>query len=223
MRAKSGNTGEIWMYAPIGDPDYGEIGSMEFIEQLQGLGDVDSITLRINSPGGDVFEGVAIYNALLRHPAKIYVEVDALCASIASVIAMAGNTISIAETGMIMIHNPRALAAGTAEDVRKMADLLDQVSDGTMLPAYSRTRKTPDQIRAIMAAETWYTSKEAVAAGWADKISSNPSKSTQARAHFDLSAFRHAPAALCAANPETDAIRAAYQRRTELARLMEAS
>ena len=222
MKHSTGNTAEVWLYAEIGD-DFDGIGSQEFVRALDDLGDVDQITLRINSPGGDVFEGVAIYNALLRHPAKIHVEVDALCASIATVIAMAGDSIAIAETGMWMVHNPMALCAGDAKALRAMADLLDKVRDSAMIPAYARTGKTSDQIRSLLKAETWLSSKEAVSGGWADRLSINPSKSAQAHAKFDLTNFRYAPAALCAPPTAVAEHRAAYEERKEYLRLLHAS
>jgi ATP-dependent protease ClpP protease subunit len=188
---------EILIYDEIGEGWFGGLGAKEFVQQLAGLGDVDTITVRINSPGGDVFEGIAIYNALKQHTAKISVQIDGLAASIATVIAMAGDTISIADTAMMMVHNPWALAIGDSTDMRKMADLLDQTRAGMMLPAYARTGKSADDLLAIMNAETWYTGPEAVAAGWADSVTAVSSKATSAaaKAKFDLSKFKHAPKA----------------------------
>ena len=212
MQLSTGNTAEIWLYAEIGD-DFDGISSQEFVRALDDLGKVDQITLRSNSPGVNVSAAVEIYTALRRHPARIDVEVDSLCASIATVIAMAGDTVAIAETAMWMVHNPMSFCVGNSKELNAMADLLDKVRDSTMVPAYSRTGKTPDQLRALLKAETWLSSKEAVKGGWADHISTNPGKSAQAKAKFNLSNFRYAPAALCASPDAVAEHRAAYEQR----------
>jgi ATP-dependent protease ClpP protease subunit len=196
MAAKQDKTAEILIYDVIGEDWYGGISGKAFVEQLASLGDVDSITVRINSPGGDVFEGVAIYNALKTHPATINVQIDSLAASIATVIAMAGDTITISDTGMMMVHNASGVCFGEASDMRNLADLLDKIRDVQMIGAYSRTGMTPDQLKAIMDAETWYSPQEAIDAGWADAITAVPAQSPEARARFDLSAFRHPPKAM---------------------------
>ena len=193
MLAK-GTVGEILIYDVIG-LDYGGIGSMDFIQQLAALGDVDSITVRINSPGGDVFEGVAIYNALKMHPATINVQIDSLAASVATVIAMAGETITISDSGFMMIHNASGICFGEASDMRATADLLDKIRAGAMLGAYARSKISVPDLIALMDAETWYTAQEAVDAGWADSIATVPVKNASARAKFDLSAYKHPPTA----------------------------
>ena len=191
----SDKTAEILIYDVIGEDWFGGVTSQDFIKALAGLGDVDSITVRINSPGGDVFEGVAIYNALKTHPATINVQIDSLAASIATVIAMAGDTITISDSAMMMVHNASGVCFGEAADMRKMADLLDKIRSGMMLGAYARTGKTVDQLTAIMDAETWYTAQEAVDAGWADSITSATSASPAAKAAYNLSMFKHPPVA----------------------------
>jgi ATP-dependent Clp protease protease subunit len=96
----------------VGEGWFGGMSAKTFVTELQKLGKVDVINLHINSPGGSVFDGVAIYNSLKSHPARIEVDVDALAASIASVIAMAGDEIRIAENAMMMIHDPTGVAIG---------------------------------------------------------------------------------------------------------------
>jgi ATP-dependent protease ClpP protease subunit len=207
MKAEN-KTAEILIYDVIGeDFFYGGIGSKDFVQQLAALGDVNEITVRINSPGGDVFEGVAIYNALKTHPAKINVQIDSLAASIATVIAMAGDTITINDSAMMMVHNASGMCFGEAADMRSMADLLDQIRAGMMLGAYSRTGKSEDELVAIMDAETWYTAQQAVEQGWADSMTPAASKKAAAHAKFDLSAFKHPPLALV--EPDTAAADAA--------------
>jgi ATP-dependent protease ClpP protease subunit len=178
---------EILIYDTIGDDGwYGGVGSKDFLQQLTGLGDVDEITVRINSPGGNVFEGIAM-------------QIDSLAASVATVIAMAGDTITISDSGMMMVHNASGFCMGEATDMRDMADLLDKIRAGTMLGAYARTGKTADELTAIMDAETWYTAQEAVDAGWADSITKVPAKTASARMQYDLSPYKHAPKKLSAA------------------------
>jgi ATP-dependent protease ClpP protease subunit len=189
-----GKSAEILIYDVIGATWDGGILSKDFVEQLAALGDVDNITVRINSPGGNVFEGIAIYNALKTHPATINVQVDSLAASIASVIAMAGDAISISDTAMVMIHNPATFAYGDENDFRDIADLLSKIRGAQLLGAYARTGKTPDELIAYMDVETWFTAQEAVDAGFADKILDSGTKTPAgAEERFDLSGFRNVP------------------------------
>ena len=218
MSAKSDNTAEILIYDVIGeDFFYGGVGAKDFVVQLAALGDVDEITVRINSPGGDVFDGVAIYNALKQHPAKINVQIDALAASIATVIAMAGDTITINDSAMMMVHNASGMCFGEAKDMRKTADVLDQIKTGVMMGAYKRTGLSEDDLAAIMDAETWYTAQQAIDAGWVDKITAAKPKNATARARYDLSAFKHAPEALTVS--VDDAVEREQAEAAEVARI----
>lgn len=139
----------------------------DFAREVAGL-DVDRINLRLNSPGGDVFDGVAIYNVLRTHRAEVYVTVDGLAASIASVIAMAGDTVTMGPGTQMMIHNPHGLAIGEASDMREYADLLDRIAREIAGFYRRRAGGTDDEWLAKMDATTWYTGAEAVAAGLAD-------------------------------------------------------
>src|SRR5258707_608582 len=123
-----GSRGEIWLYDQVGEGWFGGMSAKTFVAEVQKLGKVDLINLHINSPGGSVFDGVAIYNNLKSHPARIEVDVDGVAASIASVIAMAGDEIRMAANAMMMIHNAMGMTFGDAEDMRKTADLLDQLN-----------------------------------------------------------------------------------------------
>jgi ATP-dependent protease ClpP protease subunit len=196
MKAED-KSAEILIYDVIGATWDGGILSKDFVEQLAGLGDVDNITVRINSPGGNVFEGVAIYNALKSHPATINVQVDSLAASIASVIAMAGDTISISDSAMFMIHNPATYAYGDENDFRAVADLLNKIRGAQLMGAYARTGKTPEELADYMDAETWFTAQEAVTAGFADKIlNTGTNKAAAPSESFDLSGFKNVPKSL---------------------------
>ncbi len=129
--------------------------------------DAEEIHLHINSPGGSVFEGVTIYNLLADHDADVIVHIDGLAASIASVIALAGDTINIAENGMVMIHNPSVIAWGDATVMRKQAEILDKIRDAILNTYEARTRLDRDALGTAMDAETWYSADEAVTAGFA--------------------------------------------------------
>lgn len=140
-----------------------------FVRDLKAL-DVKTIDLRLNTPGGLVFDGITIYNALRDHPATVNVTVDGVAASIGSIIAMAGDTITMNRGTHMMIHDPSGGVIGNAKDMRDMADTLDKVAD-TMAGLYAdRAGGEPKDWRAVMLAETWYTADEAVAAGLADRV-----------------------------------------------------
>ncbi|EFK9360670.1 Clp protease ClpP, partial [Escherichia coli] len=126
--------------------------------------------LRIHSPGGDIFEGLAIYNALKNHPAKKIVHIEGMAASMASFIAMCGDHIVMPENAMMMIHAPRGVTAGVSGDVRRFADLMDKLGD-TMAETYAgRTGRSKQEITAMMEAETWMDGNECKANGFADEV-----------------------------------------------------
>ena len=165
---KKTKTGVLHLYDVIGT--YGGITARNFAGALKSLGDVDYIELHINSPGGSVFDGAAIYNMLVDHQALIDVRIDGLAASIASVIALAGDQITIAKNAMMMLHNPSAFALGDAHEMRKMASVLDKVKE-TLVSVYSDRMGLPaGEISQILDEESWYTAKEAVDAGLADVV-----------------------------------------------------
>ena len=164
-------------------------GSKEFLADLGKL-DGQHIHLRINSPGGSVVEGTAIYNALRRHKGGLTVHIDALAASMASVIAMAGAPVYIADNALLMIHNPWTVSAGDSDQLRKEADLLDKLKS-TLVNAYTRkTGMDQEQIAEMMDSETWLDAVEAVALGFADAIEEGVAAAATAtpeslRARFD--------------------------------------
>jgi ATP-dependent protease ClpP protease subunit len=166
---------EIYIYDDIGPEWWGLIGAKTVLGELDKASKGAPVTVRINSPGGDVVEAQAIYNALRRHSdagGQVIVEIDALAASAASYVAMAGDTIRIAENAMLMIHNAWTVAFGNASEMRSTADLLDKF-DGIITATYSSrvgTKSTRQQIVDWMLAETWMTANEAVNRGFADEI-----------------------------------------------------
>lgn len=186
---------EVLIYDEIGEDWSGDgISAKAFVSDLDGLSPtVETITVRLNSPGGDVFEGLAIYRALLRNSAMVMVEIDACAASIASVIAMAGDTIRMADTASLMIHDPYSFAVGNAADMREMADLLDHVARNIVVAYTSRTGVEAEPIRAAMQAETWYSADEALAAGLVDEVAGS---SVAIAAKIAAGRFRNTPKSL---------------------------
>jgi len=189
IRAEGGKA-EILIYEQIGQDWFGDgLTAKSFAEELKSHGDLSEIRLLINSPGGDVFDGMAIYNTLLRHKARKIVEIDGLAASIASIIAMVGDEIRIGENAMFMIHDPWSVAIGTAGDFRQQADVLDAITEQLVTTYTARTKQDRQQIRDWMAAETWFSGAEAKEAGFADAVT--PAK--QVQACFDKRWFRNCP------------------------------
>jgi enoyl-CoA hydratase/carnithine racemase len=151
-----------------------------------------------------VFDGVAIYNALKRHDARVTVWVDGIAASIASMIAMAGDDVVMPENAMLVLHDPSGLVAGTAADMRAMAEALDRMKTGMVAAYRDKSGRDDAEIEALMAAETWLSAAEAVDLGLADRVEA----AVRMAAHFDLSHFRHPPPQLAAlaaiATPQED-------------------
>ena len=181
-----GQTPELFIYDDI--DDWFGVSAQGVVDQIRNM-DATDINVRINCRGGMVFEGIAIYNALRLHKANVHISIEGLAASIASVIAMAGDTVTIAENAMIMIHNPYGWAQGDADAMRKTADVMDKIADSIAVSYTARTGKTIEEMKALMDSETWYTAAEALAAGLVDQVDT-PIK---AAARFDLSMFNNAP------------------------------
>jgi len=163
---------EVWIYEEIGEDFWtgGGVTAKNFQKELSAI-KAGQIDLHINSPGGAVFDGITIYNLLRQHPANVTTYIDGIAASIASVIALAGDKIVMAENALYMIHNPSGMVMGTAKDMRTFADTLDKVG-GSMVTAYTgKTGKDADTIKALLDAETWFTADEAKEMGFVDEIS----------------------------------------------------
>lgn len=188
------NAATVYLYGPIGASMWGDgITANQFRKDLDALGPVKTIDVRINSEGGDVFDGQAIYSLLVQHKATVTMHIDGLAASAASFIAMAGNTIEIAESAFVMVHNASGVCFGGAGDMRKTADLLETVNDSLKSIYAARTKNKVDELTKWMDAETWMSGTEAVACGFADKIVPNLAVAASVR---DPSKYRHLPAAL---------------------------
>lgn len=211
---KKGDSAEILIYEEIGQNWWSEsgVGAKQFASDLKALGDVKVLNIRINSPGGDVFEGNAIKTQLEQHPAVKNVFIDGLAASAASYIAMAGNHIEISKNALFMIHNASGGVLGNAEDMRKMADLLQKI-DGNIADMYARrTSKPLDKIQEWMSAETWFSADEAVEHGFADALMVEEVAAEPA-AIFNLDRFRNAPKLAAAAKEESFLIDQEFRRR----------
>lgn len=189
VRMAGPKKGELFIYDDIGAGFFGGIGAKQVVEQVNALGKIDTLNVRVNSPGGDVFEGLSIYNFLNKHPAKIIVDIDGLAASIASIISMAGEEIRMAENAMMMIHDPFSMMAGTAEDFRKHADMMDQVKSNMVGIYADRTKTGHAKLAALMSDETWMKASEAMELGFVDSITEN----LQVAAKFDPTRFKNAP------------------------------
>ncbi|WP_345848163.1 head maturation protease, ClpP-related, partial [Shewanella algae] len=162
LKAATNGEAELMIYDEIGG--WG-ITAKQFARDLKDLGKITQLTARIHSPGGDVFEGMAIYNILKNYPAHKVAHIDGLAASMASVIAMAFDEVVMPENAMMMVHKPWGGTMGDADDMRKYADLLDKV-EGNLVGAYrDKTGMTDEQLHALLAEETWLTGREAVEKG----------------------------------------------------------
>ncbi|HWA22319.1 MAG TPA: head maturation protease, ClpP-related [Caulobacterales bacterium] len=169
-----GKAGEVLLYGDIGASFWGDgITAKAFADELKTMGAVDTLDVRINSYGGDVFDGLAIHRQLIDHGAEVTTHIDGIAASIASVIAMAGNKIIMSESGQLMIHDAWTVAIGNAEELRAVADRVDTTS-ATMAELYAkRSGASADKIRDWMRAETWFNGKEAALVGLVDEVAEN--------------------------------------------------
>ena len=181
---------EVLIYDYIG---WGGVTASDFAKELQAV-QAKTITVRLNTPGGDVFDGLAIYNSLKGHGATIRVKIDGLAASIGSIIAMAGSTVTMGQSAFLMIHNPWAMVIGNATDMREMAGTLDKIG-GSLAGVYAaRPGVTIEQATAWMNDEVWFTAEEARAAGLADAVEAQ--QALQNRNTYDLSGYAKVPSAL---------------------------
>lgn len=185
----SADVTEIVIYDVIGDY-WGEgVSAKRFLEALEKV-QTKNIVLKINSPGGDVFDGVAIYNDFKAHPAHKIVKVTGLAASAASIIAMAGDEILIGKNAQMMIHNAWVMAAGNKHALREVADILDEIDQGLADTYEMRTGLKRKEIIDMLDQETWMRGEQAVEKGFADGLLPEDEK---AKAAFDISMYAHTP------------------------------
>ena len=208
--AKKENVLEMFIYGTIGSSWYDDgVSASDVAKSIAEAEKIDRIALRINSPGGSVFEGAAIFTQLKAAGVPIDVRVDGLAASAAFTIAMSGDTIEMGEAAMMMLHNAWGIAMGEADDMRREADLLDKISNQMAGIYAERSGQTVADVIAMMKVETWLGPQDAVDKGFANSIVKTTKKAASAKAmaaRFDLLLFaRHIPKELeAAATPAAD-------------------
>lgn len=185
LKAATEDEAEIVIYDYIGWP-YND--PVDLVRALGELGP-QSVTVRINSPGGDVFDGMAIFNALRSHKGRVTTRIEGLAASMASIIALAGKEVQAYANTMFMIHNPRVVVAGDHDDLREVADIVEKMRNN-MVDVYAQASGVgKKELRDLMKAETWFTAKEAKEKGFIDTVLDGKGM----KAAFDLSVFANVP------------------------------
>ena len=188
---------EISIFDEIGM--YG-VSAKQFISDLKSIPATDRIVLKIHSPGGEVFDGNAIFNALQRR-GNVEVQIEGLAASMATVISLAGMPVKMAANGFYMIHNPWGVAMGDAAELRDQAQLLDKIRSN-MVGAYAaKSGQSAEQIQTWMDSETWFTAEEALSAGFVDEITDTLSLAASSNKFARMAKFKNAPANLTAQPP----------------------
>ena len=199
INAEDQDVTDVYIYDAIG---FFGVEAEEFVQDFDKI-ETSKITLRINSPGGDIFDGMAIYNSVKRHPATVTTEIDGVAASMASIIALAGDTVNMSDFGLFMMHEPWSMVMGSAEDMRTEADLLDKVNDQGVAIYTQAGNWDESAVRAAMSLETWFTAKEALDAGFIHSISESTTAPSEL---FDLSIFDNAPRSQGTPEAQRDAV-----------------
>jgi ATP-dependent Clp protease, protease subunit len=182
----------VYVYDEIG---YWGVTPEDFVKELNDLS-ADTVHIRFNSPGGSVFDGTAMFNAIKQHKSKTVAHVDGLAASIASVIALGADEVRMAENAFMMIHEPWSMVMGNADDMREEADLLDKVG-GTIMNTYvKKTSMKESEIKDLVQSETWMTAKDALEMGFIDSIEADAGDEKAKATLFDLNVFSNVPAQL---------------------------
>lgn len=180
----------VYIYEAIvsGDGFFGGVPAKQFVKDLADI-QAETIRVRINSPGGDVFSAMSIHGALQRHPARVVAHIDGLAASAATFVALAADEVRMAKGAFFMIHNAHAFAGGDASTMREIADLLERIT-GSIRDIYvERTGADAAEVQAQMDAETWFTAAEAKEAGFVDVVEDGRS----VKSEFDLSIYNRVP------------------------------
>ena len=185
--SRSGDAASLYIYDVI-SADWG-VSALSVIEAINQAGDVQTLNVHINSPGGDVFEGRAIMAALAAFRGKTVAKIDSLCASAATSIALACNEIEMSDGAFFMIHNAIIMAWGDKTVLRETADVLEKIEGAIVNDYTSRTGKDEQEIRDLMQAETWFTAKEALDFGFVDRVTDK----SVAKNTWNLSAYANAP------------------------------
>jgi ATP-dependent Clp protease protease subunit len=198
--ATGADTTTVYVYDVI-DGFWG-VSASDFAREIAAI-TTPNVLLRINSPGGDVFEARAMMTAIGDHPANFIAKVDGLAASAATALTLACDSVEIAEGGFYMIHQAWTFAMGNADDLAATAALLRKIDDVLVDGYANKSGKGADEVLALMKAETWFTAQEAVDAGFVDKVAEPTGKKAQARL-FNLAVYDNAPSALHEIVPPID-------------------
>lgn len=198
LEAAGPETTTVYVYDII-DAFWG-ISAADFAREIGAI-TTPNVSLRINCPGGDVFEARAMMTAIAEHPAKFTAKIDGLAASAATALTLACDDVEIVDGGFYMIHQAWTFAMGNADDMKATADLLAKIDDVLVDGYVAKCGKPAAEVLALMKAETWFNAQEAVDAGFADTISAAATKRALA---FNVAAYANAPKALTEQNPAID-------------------
>jgi len=220
INAEEGSdTTHVYLYDAIGG--WWGVEAASFVKELNNI-TTDNIVLHINSPGGDVFDGRAIATAIKQHSANITAQIDGLCASAATYVSAACNSVTMADGGFYMIHEGWTLAIGNKRDFGKAIGLLEKIDNSILNDYEKKTGIDRGQLSQWMEEETWFSAEEAKDHGFIDDIIDDDTGSENAnnRTRWNLSAYANAPAALAKPEPEgptkeEKAFRAKLRRQTE--------
>ena len=182
---------EVFIFDAI---DIWGVDAESFVKEVAAI-DADQIRLRINSPGGNVFDGAAMISAIRNHRATVEARVEGVAASMAAVLAVAADEVVMSEEAMMMMHPPWALVVGNADDMRGMADTLDKIDDNHLGIIARKAGRDVDDVREEIGQELWMNAEEAVKWGFADSIGGH----AEVAARFDMSCYNHTPSSLRAA------------------------
>lgn len=192
---KEPDRGELYLYGEISDQSWwgDEVTPALFAQELSALGEIKELDMYVNSPGGDVFAGMSIYNILNRHTAQVTAHIDGLAASAASAIVMAADKIIMPQNATLMIHNASVSIYGQAEKLRTMADELDRIN-GQLADIYAaRTGADKEEIKKWMAEETWMDGNAALEKGFADEVTENKQIAACAEEQKWFASYQHPP------------------------------
>lgn len=209
-----GDTATIYVYDVI-DSWWG-VSAADFARELNAI-TASNVVLRINSPGGDVFEARAMMTAIQEHKATFTAKIDGLAASAATALSLACDSVEIAEGGFYMIHQAWTFAMGNADDMNATARLLEKI-DTVLVEGYvEKTGKAEAEIRQLMKAETWFDANEAIEAGFVDKmIEASGGKAKASASAFNVAAYANAPKALTEEPANDDGVRERMLARVRL-------
>jgi ATP-dependent protease ClpP protease subunit len=211
-KKKTSDVGELYFYGDIGDFFFDGISPTAVASALKDMPEAKELHIRINSPGGSVFDGIAIYNLLHNHPARKVVHIDSLAASIASYIAMVGNERIMASNAQLMIHKAWTFMAGNADDLAAAASQLKEL-DTTLVDMYAARTKLPrKEIEDMLAAETWMKAGVAKSKGFVNTIEDMESEPVDSMSRV-LSKFKNTPKDLVAKCSESRVLVAKMQKR----------